>query len=271
MTANVVINASDSSLNQTPESINCLRVHFTSDVNFLAVANAAMMKSVSVTKTIIGRIVICKNDILRHHMFFDKAMERSRFSVLRDESPNPSLSLNKAYDRGLRGLPRITTSPSTKIHLIDFHGFLTSAELWRVFCFIKHGPNLLEHPPRGFVRHARLALNLFRADPATSGSHQVNGIEPSGERSGRLVKDRVRSRVNVMAAMIAGIRRAAHDAMVLGHGLALLTIDAIRVKAIAKPFKAGCIIRELALEVFQCVRQHFRFAVVVAHGIPTVR
>jgi hypothetical protein len=81
------------------------------------------------------------------------------------------------------------------------------------------------------------------------------------------VEDRASSRVNVMAAMIARVGRSAHDAMMLGQRFALLTIDAFRVQAIAKPFKAGSVIRELLLEVFQCVREHFRLAVVMGHWV----
>ena len=79
------------------------------------------------------------------------------------------------------------------------------------------------------------------------------------------MEDRASGRVNVMAAMIARVRRAAHNAMVLGDRFALLAIDAIRVEAIAEPLKAGRVIRELFLEVFQRVRQHVRLAVVVCH------
>jgi hypothetical protein len=53
--------------------------------------------------------------------------------------------------------------------------------------------------------------------------------------------------------------------MVLGCGFTLRAIDAFWVEAIAKPFKAGRIIWELFLEVFQRVRQHVRLAVVVCH------
>ena len=49
------------------------------------------------------------------------------------------------------------------------------------------------------------------------------------------MEDRASGRMNVMAAMIARIRRAAHNAMMLGHRLALLAVDAFWIQAIAKP------------------------------------
>jgi hypothetical protein len=71
----------------------------------------------------------------------------------------------------------------------------------------------------------------------------------------------------MVAAMIARIRRSAHNAMVLGNRFALLAIDAIRVEVIAKPLKAGSVIRKLLLEVFEGERLHVRLAVVVGHGL----
>ena len=92
--------------------------------------------------------------------------------------------------------------------------------------------------------------------------HEIDRIEPSSERSGRLVKDRTSGWVNVMAATVARVRRATRNAVVLGCGFALLAVNAIGIQAIAKPFKASGVIRELFLEVLQRVRQNVRLAVV---------
>jgi hypothetical protein len=58
------------------------------------------------------------------------------------------------------------------------------------------------------------------------------------------VEDRAGGRVNVMAAMVAAVRTAAHDAMMLCDPRALPAKDAIRVLVVAKPFKAGGIVRK---------------------------
>ena len=74
--------------------------------------------------------------------------------------------------------------------------------------FLEQDTNLFEHAPRGFVGDASLALDLLSGDPATSRSHQVDGMEPRLERrAGDLWKIVSRRRVNVMAAMVAGVRR----------------------------------------------------------------
>jgi len=58
--------------------------------------------------------------------------------------------------------------------------------------------------------------------------------------------------VNVVAAMVAGVRWPAGYAVVLGHALALLAKDFVRVKVLAKPFKAGGIIRISLSEASAC-------------------
>ena len=83
------------------------------------------------------------------------------------------------------------------------------------------------------------------------------------------MKDRVRSWVNVMAAMIARVGRTAHDAVMLRFLLALVTKrHSIGKEITEQPFKAGRIIGEHCVKVFLGKARHFRFAV---HGLPTLR
>jgi hypothetical protein len=56
----------------------------------------------------------------------------------------------------------------------------------------------------------------------------------------------------------------------LGHTLAGIAKDAIRIEVIAKPFKAGRVIRELCLEGPQRVAFHCGFAVIVGHLVPAL-
>src|SRR5437016_882315 len=116
------------------------------------------------------------------------------------------------------------------ISLIKFYWLLASTKLRAFLGFVKHRANLFEHAPRGFVGDARLPLNLLRGDAATGLRHEVDRVEPNGKRRGRLVEDSASGRVNVMAAMVARVRRTAHNAMMLGDRFALHAIDTIRVK-----------------------------------------
>ena len=70
------------------------------------------------------------------------------------------------------------------------------------------------------------------------------------------MEDRVRSRVNVIAATVAGIRWARSGAVVLRDRLAVLAVNAVRVQAVLEPLKAGRIVRELGVKVFLGVPLH---------------
>ena len=275
VTANVVIYALDSVLDQRPKPFDGLRMNVASNIDFLAVPDAAMVVVVwGSGQSIVSRIVIRKNEIRWQDMLFNQAMQSVLLDIGSYECANAALALDNSDHWRLSFLVRCASSAlhsllTAKIHFVNLYGLLAATEFRSVLGFVQHGANLLEHPPCGFVGNARFPLNLFRGYAATGLRHEVDGIKPSGERSRRLVEDRASGRVNVMAAMVARVGRTAHNAMVLGYGFALLAIDAIRVEAIAKPFKASCVIRELALEVFQRVRQHFRLAVVVRHKEPT--
>ena len=271
MTANVVINALDTVLDQTPESFDGLGVNFASNVDFLAVPNAPMIVVVlSTSEAVIGRIVIGEDEIRGQNVFFNQPVQSVFLHVGGHECADAALALNDSDHRCFRflvsrGSAALHSLLPAKVHFVNFDRLFAPAQLRRIFRFVQHGTNLLKHAPRGLVGYARLALNLFRGNAASGLRHEVDRVEPSRERSRRLVEDRASGRVNVMTAAVARVRRATRNAVVLCGRFARLAIDAVWVEVIAKPFKAGCVIRELALEVFQCVRQHVRLAVVVGH------
>jgi hypothetical protein len=75
------------------------------------------------------------------------------------------------------------------------------------------------------------------------------------------MEDGSRSGVNVMPAIVTGIRRAAFHAMVLRNLFAVLAKDSFRVQVVPEPFQTGSIVGKLALEVFQRERRHFWLAI----------
>jgi len=124
--------------------------------------------------------------------------------------------------------------------------------------FVEQCADLLEHAPSRFVGNASLALDLLYGDPAARRGHEVDGMEPSLERRAGLVEDRSGGRVDVMAALIARVRPAAHRAVMLGHALAKLAKDAIWVQIISEPFEARSVVREHIFEVFVRKPLHLR-------------
>jgi len=61
-------------------------------------------------------------------------------------------------------------------------------------------PDLVEHPPRGLVVDAELALKMLRRDAASSAGDEIHGVEPQVEQGRGFVEDRPSGRVDVVAA-----------------------------------------------------------------------
>jgi hypothetical protein len=270
--ANRMINAPQTVLYQTPKSLKGIRMDVANDVDLGDVIDAAVIVlSVSdALDSIIGNELVGKHGTLGKNMFPSDTEQGAALYVISDQCFDSAPAFDYSNDGSLCSVsghrtPSAPFSPPAHVSFIHFDAFTFSSEWWRCFLLIQHGSNLPEHSPSGFVGDSSLPLNLLRGNAATCLGHKVDRIEPSSERSRGLVEDRASGRVDVMTAMIARVRRSAHNAVVLGHSFTLLAINAIRVEAIAKPFKAGRVIRELALEVFQSVWQHFRLAVVMGH------
>jgi len=188
----------------------------------------------------------------------------------------PTFALNHSDYRSLgvligsRCATWVALAASPVVGLVHLYAALAAAAKLPRIAFVQHRANLLKHAPCSFIGYARLTLNLFGRNSATGRSHQVDRIKPSAQWRGRLVKDRASGRMNMVATMVARVRWAALNTMMFCGRFALDTVNAIRVEVITQPLKAGRVIRVLALKVFQCVRQHFRFAIVVSHEITYV-
>jgi hypothetical protein len=268
MTAHLVVNPTNPSFDEGPKALHGVGMNVSAHVDPLVVLNPAVLVAVfRVANAVINVPLVSKYRAFWHNVFTDNRQQGTTLNVVRSESADTALAFHDSEDRSLRIFDlsaRVELSHAAEISLVHLDALAFAAQRWG-FLIVEHGANLLEHAPGCFVGNASLPLNLFCRNAATGLRHEVDGIEPSGERSRRFVEDRASSRVNVMAAMVARVGGAAHYAMVLGDRFALVAIDAFRVQAIAKPLKAGCIIRKLFLEVFQCVRQHVRLAVIVRH------
>ncbi len=264
-----MIDPTNPALDKTPETFDGIRVNLADDIDALAMVDSLMLVSPSI-KPVVGAKGISEDGGFREYMFLDESAQCVRFHVGRNEGANLPLALNHTDNRSFLGSASARSlGPAPVVRLIHFDFATESAN--RPALFIgQHRANLFEHAPRRLVGHSRFPLNLLGRDSASGLRHQIDRIEPSGERSGRLVKDRLSGRVNMMAAMIARVRRTALDAVMLSNRVARLAKDAVWVQVVAQPFQTRRIIWELFLEVFQRVRQHVRFAVVVSHWLPTL-
>lgn len=133
----------------------------------------------------------------------------------------------------------------SEIGFVSLHAVALQTDVLR-----HQGTNLLEHAPRGFVRHARLALYLFRADPAASGRHEIHSVEPHPQGCGRLVEDTASHRRDHGTAVVAGIGFTGRYAVVFTLHLAFLTErDVTGAPLLHQPIKARVIVRELSIEL----------------------
>ena len=64
-------------------------------------------------------------------------------------------------------------------------------------------PDFMAHAPRGFVGHAKLALDLFRGNALPCGAEQKHGVEPVAQRSASALKWSFGHRGNLIAAILA--------------------------------------------------------------------
>src|ERR1700719_956226 len=157
-------------------------------------------------------------------------------------------------------------APSADINLIHLHAAaLRPAQL---NLFAHQFANLLEHAPRGFVGHARLALNLFRADPAARRPNQVHGVKPNPQRRARLLKDRPRQRVDVIPTRLASVGRSPFDAVVLlGLLVALVAVGHAAGEALLfNRFQTGIVSREIVVKLIEGVAEFGGGCLASIHG-----
>jgi len=123
----------------------------------------------------------------------------------------------------------------------------------------------LAHSPSGFVRDTRFPLNLLGRDTAASLRHEINHIEPDGQRGRGLVKNGVRSWRNLITAMVASVDLTPVRTMEKAVDAAIRAINSLREFLIADVIKTNIIIWKRLLKVFERVLHHRRFVVFSSH------
>src|SRR6266568_1575171 len=269
--AHVVVYSADSTLHQAPESFNGLSVNIARDVNLRAVPDTLVDIAFRL-QAIIGHVIVGKDGARRQNIFFRQTVESFLGCIgsdTRNNSANSSftIALNHTNDGNLvtaiRRTPLPTAPLSAVVHLIH----LNRRTLQLQTVLGQETPNLAEHAPRCFVGDASLPLNLLCGNSATSRTHEIHCVEPSFERSGALLENSSRERVDVVSARLAGIGGAASHAVMLLLDTALLTLsDAIRPALLFDVLKAGIIIRELGIKIRHCVAQVSRDTLLRFHG-----
>src|SRR5579884_545299 len=183
-------------------------------INSLAVANPVMSVPAHVN-AVVRDVIIGEQATARHHVFLDEPVQSRLLGVGCDpRNHTSSLALDRPDHRRFRFLGCMNAFDATAyVHLVNFY----RCRSLQLSIFGKQAANLLEHSPRAFVGDSGLALNLLCRYAATSRTHQVHGVEPSAQRSAALLEDGSGEWVDVLSAVVAGIRSAASDVMMLAQ------------------------------------------------------
>src|SRR6266568_140455 len=265
--AHVVIHAADSPFQGAPKALDCVGVNISSDVDLRGVADA-LVRVALIFQAVIADMLIGEHDALRQDVFLCEAAKSLLLDIRGNAGHNAAnapivAALDHADDGSLVLAPEVSPASPAVESFIHLHR--RTLQLQTVLG--QETPNLAEHAPRCFVGDASLPLNLLCGNSATSRTHEIHCVEPSFERSGALLENSSRERVDVVSARLAGIGGAASHAVMLLLDTALLTLsDAIRPALLFDVLKAGIIIRELGIKIRHCVAQVSRDTLLRFHG-----
>jgi hypothetical protein len=259
----IVIDARNTAFNQRPEAFNRVRMHISAHVNFRRVMDAPVAES-HVSQRIVEPRFIRKDCGRRydtpHNMRQNVRRLRGRRNDLRD---NLAATFDHPENRSLALESRLTPYPLREMFVSVF-----AAEIRFIkFDFARQFPAIIaqriaksiEHAPRGFIGNAQFTSKLFSGDAASGACDQVHRIEPKMQGRGRLVEDRPRSRMQMMAARHTRPRLPLLSCVVTPKRAGFVALRTMRVLAVGrqtivpKPRQARLIVRELPHELHQRV------------------
>lgn len=247
-----MMDTTDAALNQAPEALNGVRVYVSHDVDSAGMMDA-MMQVPCASYSAVTQEFVGEDGALGHHVLFDRGQERCRRRVRSDPGDDLALTLTQAHDHGFtrRASSALARTPATEVTFVGFDLSCQGAD-----AFIHQEPDLLEHPPCRFVGDAQFALELLGRDTTAGGGHEEHGVEPGPQGRGGLVEDRPGQRVDMVSALLAGVRGPFAEAVVEGDALLGRAGDAVRPPGVLEEVEAGGIGGELLLEIVDRVPFH---------------
>jgi hypothetical protein len=249
----VVIDASNPVLRQTPEALDRVRVRIARNVYVRCVVDAAMTVAHPLNR-IVDVGFIAEDHTLRHDSFAQMRKDRPALNVRDDASVNAPALFDSAPDCGLADCAARMRDALVFVFVVflpavkGLVGFDLAGEL-RAIAFIQHRANLVEYAPCALVGNAKFPLQLFRADTASRGSHQKDRVKPEFQGSGGILKNGAAHRMILMTAILAGISGAFSNAVMRSYLLAFWAADTVWIEPILKPLQAGRIVRKLLLKL----------------------
>ena len=230
-----MINSTDTALNQRPESFECVHMRIALNINLLPVVNPLMSESVR-SQRIVHRDFIRIYRRGRENTLNHVRHQRCSSSIgnnPRDYAPaalycSPYwLFINWSAPLPFAFIGMLESVFTAYVGFVRFYFACKVADI-----FLEHSSNLVEHSPRGFIGNSQFPLKLFSGDAASGACHQVHGVKPQVQRSGRLVIDRSRCGVQMMTTRGARPRLTLLFSRVADESAYLVALRAMRVLAI---------------------------------------
>ena len=255
-----MINAAYAVFDVRPKAFDGIGMNVAKHIDFLRVQNSIVLVS-HLAKWAIDVIVVRKNG----RTLFDVANNRGKDGNLLDVGDGAGFefaaALSHADNRGFASsaAPALPLALAAEITFVN----LNDAIKW-VKVFAQSMANFFAHTPRGFIGHARFALDLFGRDASAGLSHEVNDVEPSRHRGTRFLKDSASGRGNLVSAVITCVHLAPRDFMKQRTLVALRAVYSFRVFLMANVVKAYIIAREHLLKILDREFLHIAFHVITS-------
>lgn len=216
---NVVVRADQPALEHRPERFNILRVHLAAYV-FGLVPDHLMRQHLA--HVVIERIAVSHKARLRavnavEHLTLN-ALLRRLHNLGTDAAPTflyaehrgtllPRLPYRIAHRLAVYAMRSMAAKLATDIRLIGLDG---AGESGRVL--VRHRPaDAVAHKPRGFVRHAELALYLSRTHRLLGNAHALSDYQPRSERNLGVFEDGALRNRELPPTSLALVERARRD------------------------------------------------------------
>jgi hypothetical protein len=247
-----MIDTSNTTFHQRPESLDAVGVDFPANVLFVMVSDSEVTEPIS-GHVVIGRELVSVENSVPANLVDCERYDGMPLNIANDLSDHLVISLSSSDNLRLALSSPATLAFSHTTHISLINLYLTR-KMMEVL--IKQGADLLEHSPGCLIGNAGLPLNLLGGYSASGRGHAIYYLEPDSKWGSGFVEDSSGSRVDLRAAIIAAIACAVLNSMVLGYLLTLHTVNTIGPTEVFKPFKTGIIIGELLFEVFGSVFLH---------------
>lgn len=271
--ADVLVSSKDTILDGAPQPFDIVDMGSSVHVLLGGVLNALMPKP-HLRQSVIAREFVSIDDGVfgDGDVLGDDWQEALCSDIGSDLNHSLTASLHQSYGDALT-----FCTPATLSRLLTADVGLVNLNFSeQSHCFVLHHlSNPVKHAPCGLVRHTQLSFQVHGGDASPGVAHKEYGIKPIPERRSRLVIDGICRRMNMVSTVGTAIRATLGN-LVMGSGLiAGLTKDAVGIKEVLQPFKAGIVVGESGVKLFLCKLVH-RVASLLSRDsltqcIPTVK